>query len=207
MTNPDANVTLGTVHDHEGEPLTVRRDYDALVVPAMTLKPAGVREHEKAIREYWSALARYQLRTLDFDALGVDLDDARDELAGIPNREGDCEPRNLELADWVDITRRLDRMRHIGGYSELRKLSELLLADEVPATEQHATDGPKWVEKLSIDCSRGEDARCHWPLCGCACHTDICAGCGDPAGFEFTPIENGRAICKQCTATGTEAAS
>jgi hypothetical protein len=135
MTNPDAHVTLGVVHDHEGEPLVLRRDYDGLVVPEMTLKPAGVRELERNLRDWWNALARYRLRELDFEALGIDLKAARDELADIPNREGEGEPRNLELADWTEIARRVERMRHTGGYRELRWLAELLLADEVPDPE------------------------------------------------------------------------
>ena len=133
MTNPDAHVTLGIVHDHEGEPLTLRRDYDSLVVPEMTLKPAGVRELERNLVDWWNALARYRLRELDFEALGIDLGEARDDLAGIPNRDGAEEPRNLELADWVEVASRLEAMRQYGGYQELRKLSALLMADEAPA--------------------------------------------------------------------------
>lgn len=133
MANPDANVPLGVVHDHEGEPLTIRRDFDELVIPAMTLKPAGVREHEKALREYWNALARYRLRELDLD--DIDLSEARDDLADIPGLADEHEPRNLELADWVEVADRLDAMRPYGGYAELRKLSAVLMADEAPATE------------------------------------------------------------------------
>lgn len=205
MANPDANVPLGVVHDHEGEPLTVRRDFDELVIPAMTLRPDGVTVLERRIGDYRNAVARFRLRELDLD--DIDLSEARDDLADIPGLADESEPRNLELADWVEAAARLRAMRHIGGYQELRKLAAVLMADEVPATERPATDGPKWVEKLSLACSSDEDGRCRWQFCGCVCHTDVCAGCGGPAGFEFTPIENGRAICKQCAAAATGAAS
>jgi len=61
--------------------------------------------------------------------------------AGIPNRDGECEPRNLALADWPEIARRLEAVRRSGthGYEELRKLAALLLADEVPATTTEAS--------------------------------------------------------------------
>lgn len=131
----DGNVTLGVVHDHEGLPRTVFRDFDEFVAPSMTCRPAGVRELEARIVDYWNALARHRLRELDFDALGIDLREARDELDDIPNLADADDPDNLELVDWVALGKRLDRMRAIGGYDELRKLHALLMADEAPATE------------------------------------------------------------------------
>ena len=144
MFNHDRMVRIGEIPDLDFStdvprrtPLAVRRDGDLMILPAAQLDLAGLRDLEKVIAVQRNAVARYRLREVDFDALGVDLDEARDDLADIPNREGECEPRNLELADWVEITARLEAMHRSNfyGYNELRKLSALLMADEVPATE------------------------------------------------------------------------
>jgi hypothetical protein len=129
--NPDSNVSLGDVHDHEGNARPVLRDFDYLVLPEATLMPAGVRELEKRIADYWNALARYRLRELDFDALGVDLDAARDSLRFYPGVRDENEPGNLELVNWSELGTRV----FYGNTPELRKLHALLMADETPATE------------------------------------------------------------------------
>jgi hypothetical protein len=130
--NPDANVPLGGgLPDFEGEPRTLLRDFDCLVIPAMTLSPAGVTELEALIGAYRNEVARYRLRTLDLEDFGVHEDAARAELATIPRFEG----TELQVADWNDVAERLHAMRQYGGYAELRKLCTLLTADEVPATE------------------------------------------------------------------------
>jgi hypothetical protein len=132
----DGNVTLGVVHDHEGRARTVFRDFDEFVAPSMTLRPAGVTELEARIVDYRNALARYRLRELDFDSLGIDLDEARDNLYFFyPGIADSDEPGNLELADWVEVGQRLAVDTHYTKDTELRKLHALLMADETPATE------------------------------------------------------------------------
>lgn len=42
MPDPDAHVPLGTVADFEGQPKTVLRDYDCIVIPAMTVTLEGL---------------------------------------------------------------------------------------------------------------------------------------------------------------------
>lgn len=129
----DGNVTLGVVHDSEGLARTVFRDFDEFVAPSMTCRPAGVRELEARIVDYWNALARHRLRELDFDALGIDLREARDELDDIPNLADADDPDNLELVDWAEVGRRLEAMRAHGGYAELRRLHSLLSCDDPDA--------------------------------------------------------------------------
>lgn len=132
----DAHAMLGTVTNYEGVQLPVFRDHDALDLCAVTvLLPAGVTELEARIADYRNAVARCRLREFDFDSLGVDLDEARDDLADIPGLADPGDPRNLELVDWNKVARRLHAMREYVGHAELRKLSALLMADEVPATE------------------------------------------------------------------------
>lgn len=137
--NPDANVPLGTIADYEGQPRTPLRDFDFLVIPGMTLTPAGVRDLEKRIADYWNALARYRLRELDFDALGIDLDEARDDLGYTLGLADPGEPGNLELVDWVAAGSWLEEIRRSGtyGYKKLRELAALLMADEVPQAADH----------------------------------------------------------------------
>lgn len=127
MINLEANVTIGYVTDGGGPRRRLRRDNDRLMVPAMSLTPAGVAELKQAIAEHENEVARFRLRTLDFDRLGIDLDEARAELADIPGFEG----TELQIADWNEIGRRLGLMTPWGGYPELRKLTALLMADEV----------------------------------------------------------------------------
>lgn len=132
----DAHARLGTVTNYEGVDLPVFRVYDTLDLCRVTiLCPKGVTELERRIADYRNAVARYRLRELDFDGYRIDLSDARDELADIPGLADEDDPRDLELVDWVEVGRRLERMRAIGGYAELRKLHALLTGDEIPATE------------------------------------------------------------------------
>lgn len=130
----DAHAKLGTVTNYEGEQLPVFRDYDGLDLCKVTvLMPPGVRELEKRIADYWNALARYRLRELDFDGFcinGDDLEEARDDLADLTDPDA---PRDLELADWVEVGRLLEEMRGIGGYDQLRRLHSLLSCDDPEA--------------------------------------------------------------------------
>jgi hypothetical protein len=135
--NPDANVTLGgELPDFEGEPRTLLRDFDCLVIPAMTLSPAGVAGFERLIGVYRNEVARYRLRTLDFAAIDIDLDECREDLAFLGFDPG------VQLVDWVEIGERFARMDGIGGYDELRKLHALLTADEVPVCTCVISGGP-----------------------------------------------------------------
>ena len=130
--NPDAHVTLGHVTNYEGRREPVFRDFDGFdLCHASILRPKGVRELEKRIADYWNALARYRLRELDFGALGIDLDSARDGLRFYPGVRDENEPGNLELVNWSELGTRV----FYGNTPELRKLHALLTADEVPATE------------------------------------------------------------------------
>lgn len=137
--NPDAFALLGELPDFEGETRGVHRDFDCLVLPAMTLSPAGVTALETLIAEHRNEVARYRLRTLDFGDFGIVLDECRDWVETLPSLADGSDPRNLNLVDWVALGRRLERIRNAsyGGYDELRKLHALLTADEVPA---EATD-------------------------------------------------------------------
>jgi hypothetical protein len=132
--SPDAFAHLGDVLDFEGEPRDITRDFDCLVIPSVTLSPAGVTELENLFAEYRNEVARYRLRTVDFDSLGVDLDECRDWVLSLSSIADGLDPRSLELVDWVGLGRRLEGLRPY-GYDELRKLHALLTADEVPATE------------------------------------------------------------------------
>jgi hypothetical protein len=135
--NPDAFAPIGELLDFEGEVRGVRRDFDCLDLPSMTLSPAGVRDLERRILPaYWNALARYRLRELDFDSLGVDLDDARADLSFYPGLADADEPGNLELVDWCEVGRRLAAMRPYGGDMELRKLHALLTAVTGPLCDK-----------------------------------------------------------------------
>lgn len=133
----DAHAKLGVVTNYEGTQLPVFRDYDGLDLCAVTvLKPAGVRDLERRIAGYWNAVARYRLRELDFDGFcinGDDLEEARDDLADIPGLADENDPRDLELADWVEVGRRLEAMREFGGHAQLRRLSSLLSCDDPEA--------------------------------------------------------------------------
>ena len=42
MADPNAHVPLGALADFEGQPKTVLRDYDSLVIPAMTVTLEGL---------------------------------------------------------------------------------------------------------------------------------------------------------------------
>jgi hypothetical protein len=42
VADPDAHIPLGTLADFEGQPKTVLRDYDSLVIPAMTVTLEGL---------------------------------------------------------------------------------------------------------------------------------------------------------------------
>lgn len=123
--NPDAFAPLGDeILDFEGEPRAVRRDFDCLVIPAITLPPAGVRDLENRIAVYWQETALYRLRTADLT--GIDLNLARGQLAFVgfgPYLPG---------ADWPEVSRRL-AVLDMAGLGELRKLSALLTGDEIPA--------------------------------------------------------------------------
>ena len=139
--NADANVTLGGVTDYEGQRRAVLRDFDQFVIPEMTLTAAGVTELEARIADYRNAVARYRLRELDFDALGIDLDECRDWVLSLSSIADGSDPRNLELVDWVGLGRRLEGLRPY-GYDELRKLHALLTADETPACNCVISGGP-----------------------------------------------------------------
>lgn len=133
----DAHARLGTVTNYEGVDLPVFRVYDTLDLCRVTiLCPKGVTELERRIADYRNAVARYRLRELDFDGYRIDLDEARDNLyffyPGIADQD---EPGNLELADWVEVGRRLAVDTHYTKDTELRKLHALLTGDEIPATE------------------------------------------------------------------------
>ena len=128
--NPDANAPLGTVTDYDGQERKPLRDFDLLVLPEMTLTGAGVTQLEARIVDYRNAVARYRLRELDFDAFGIDLDDARDDLADIPGVSPEAEPGDLQLVDWAEVRRRPETA--YGNHRELRKLCALLMADETP---------------------------------------------------------------------------
>lgn len=123
--NPDANVPLGDeILDFEGEPRAVRRDFDCLVIPAITLPPAGVRDLENRIACYWRETALYRLRTAGLT--GVDLNLVRGQLAFVGFGP------YLPDADWPEVGRRL-AVLDMAGLGELRKLSALLTGDEIPA--------------------------------------------------------------------------
>jgi hypothetical protein len=125
--NPDAFAPLGDeILDHEGEPRAVLRDFDCLVIPAITLPPAGVRDLEKRIGEYWREIARYRLRTADLS--GIDLNLVRGQLAFVGFGP------YLPSADWPEVSRRLAALGDMAGVGELRKLSALLTEDEIAAT-------------------------------------------------------------------------
>lgn len=128
MTSSDIMRPLGTVTNYEGDPQKVLRDYDSLDLCAVTvLPPAGVRELEQRIAEYWNELARYRLRTADLS--DFDLDYALDTVAYMPGCGG---AGGLENVDWVEVGKRLVRLRNVGGYEELRKLHALLVGTETP---------------------------------------------------------------------------
>jgi hypothetical protein len=134
MPNPDAFAPLGDpVFDYEGEPRVIRRDFDCLDIPPVTLSPSGVRSLERRIAGYWNELARYRLRTVDIGALGVDLDECRDLVETLTSICDGADPRNLERVDWVALGARLERLTSFGGYGKLGKLHALLMADETPA--------------------------------------------------------------------------
>jgi len=122
--NPDAFAPLGDeILDFEGEPRAVLRDFDCLVIPAITLPPAGVRDLERRIGEYWREIARYRLRTADLT--GVDLNLVRGQLAYVGYGP------YLPSADWPEVARRLAALGDMAGLEELRKLSALLTGDEI----------------------------------------------------------------------------
>jgi hypothetical protein len=169
MTNPDARLLLGSVTNYEGEPQPVFRTFDGLDLTRVSiLKPKGVRELEKRIADHWNSLARWRLRELDFDDLGIDLDDCRDDLAEIPGLADECDPRDLQLADWVKAAERLEAMKPYGGYAELRKLATLLLADEIPATDAPIPSRCTFLSESLAD----ED-------CGCGLGAERCRAAED----------------------------
>lgn len=128
MASPDAFVPLGTVTDYEDQPQGLFRDFDALDLTHVgILRPAGVAELKQRIAEYEQELARYRLRTADLS--GIDLDECRDDLAGLP---GIGDPDDLANIDWLEAGRRLKAMERYGGYGELRKLHALLTGTETP---------------------------------------------------------------------------
>lgn len=143
MFNPDRMVRIGEIPDLDFStdvprrtPVVVRRDNDLMILPAAQLDLAGVRDLENVITKHRNAVARYRLRTLDFDEFCInsdDLEEARDDLTDIPGLADPGEPRNLELADWVEAGRRLEAMRSFGGYTELRRLHSLLSCDNPEA--------------------------------------------------------------------------
>jgi hypothetical protein len=131
--NPDAFAPLGDeILDFEGEPRAILRDFDCLVIPAVTLPPAGVRDLENRIAEYWRETALYRLRTADLS--GMDLNLVRGQLAYVGFGP------YLPSADWPEVARRLAALGDMGGLGELRKLSALLTGDEIPA--EAPEDGP-----------------------------------------------------------------
>lgn len=130
MANPNLS-KLGTVHDWDGSPRPVSRLHDGLTLGEVgTLLPAGVRELEQRIAEYWTDLARWRAARLDLESYGIDLDDCRETLATLP---GIGDAADFRSIDWHEVGKRLEGLRQFGGYQELDRLHKLLTCDEPEA--------------------------------------------------------------------------
>ena len=59
-TNPDAHVTVGDVLDFEGDPVTVRRDFDTLVISQMAINREGIARLRKILDDGEAAIVAYE---------------------------------------------------------------------------------------------------------------------------------------------------
>ena len=130
MINPDAHVAVGDVLDFEGDPVTVRRDLDTLVISQMTVSREGIARLRKVLDDGEAGILAYRFRTIDLS--GIDLDEVSYLLATLG-----LEPL-LEETDWVAAGRRLESGRLSGGYDELRKLHALLAGTGAPEDDDEA---------------------------------------------------------------------
>jgi hypothetical protein len=62
MANPDANVAVGTVFDYEGGSREILRDFDTIVIPAMTLDAQGVAQLRQALDDGMTGIGEYLKR-------------------------------------------------------------------------------------------------------------------------------------------------
>lgn len=132
--NPDQMQPLGTLPDLDFSTDTpvymdrpVHRDYDHVIIPSARLDRYGRNCLRALLDQADNEIARYRLRTLDYD---IDIDLCREDIADLL-----CLPKlpDMESVDWVDVGRRL---ASAGPYlGELRRLHALLMADETPAPE------------------------------------------------------------------------
>jgi len=106
--------------------LAAYRDYDTVMIPRVQLDLAGIKALRKVLDQAANGIAAYRLRTLDLDATGIDITEARKSLRRLL---GVGDPNDLGSIDWVEVGRRLEYC----DYGELRKLHALLTADETPA--------------------------------------------------------------------------
>lgn len=83
MSDPNANVPVGTIADHEGLPRTVLRDYDTVIIPALQLTLDGLDLLEAVLAD-----ARQQVR--DYQA---SIDEEYAELKYENDAAADLDPR------------------------------------------------------------------------------------------------------------------
>lgn len=175
MINPDAHVAVGDVLDFEGDPVTVRRDLDTLVISQMTVSREGIARLRKVLDDGEAGILAYRFRTVDLS--GIDLDEVSYLLATLG-----LEPL-LEETDWVAAGRRLESGRLSGGYAELAKLHALLAGtgtkaeaglpgtDLPEACAYHGGEGNGG--EFCDECREDQDPfgasafRGHGPGCGC----------------------------------------
>jgi hypothetical protein len=122
MIHPEAHAPVNDVLDYEGDPATVYRSLDTLVMPAITIGLDGIRQTRKILDEGEAGILAYRFRTIDLS--GINLDEVSYLLATLGLESFP------EETDWVAVGHRLEAIRQYGGYDELRKLHALLAGTE-----------------------------------------------------------------------------
>jgi hypothetical protein len=136
MIHPEAHAPVRDIPDYEGDPATVYRSLDTLVMPAITIGLDGIRESRKALDAGEAGILAYRFRTIDLS--GIDMGEVRDELASLgPGLEP-------ETADWVSVGRALARLTNMGGWGALRKLHALLAGTGAPESGAPLPDACAW---------------------------------------------------------------
>lgn len=140
-TDPDRMALLGTLPDPDFGDMEVRRDYDTVLLPGVQLGLAGIREARKLLDDAEREILRYRFRAFDAedDWTGRDIDIARCrhllESLGPGTGFDELGPYDLGAIDWLEVSRRLERLNGTYGYVELRELRDLhalLAGDEIP---------------------------------------------------------------------------
>jgi hypothetical protein len=145
MTIPDRMVKLGVLPEIDfstGTPVYVdreaHRDYDTVILPGAQLDLKGIAAARKLLDDAERDILAYRFRLFDEDddwtGWDIDIHACRQWLGSFPLSAG-FDADELAANDWLEVSRRLDRLNGTGGYGELRALVALLRSGKTPEAE------------------------------------------------------------------------